>query len=159
MPKIKLDVESRFWSRVDIGSPQECWPWNASYFSNGYGRISINHKWVKANRVAWKLSFGEIPTGVGYHGICVLHKCDNRACVNPSHLFIGTHAENIADMCAKGRHARKLSDADVQEIKNADGTHSEIAKRFGIARSTVTHIRTGRIWNKSRVGSNPANPA
>lgn len=91
-------VCDRFWSKVEIGSTQECWEWFASLDSSGYGQIGAEGKLRLAHRLAWFLTFGPIPSGV-----CVLHTCDNPKCCNPYHLRLGTQNDNIQDMMQKGR--------------------------------------------------------
>lgn len=99
-------LAERFWERVERRSGTDCWPWVGYLDENGYGRISEGgycSKLLGAHRVSWEIVNGPIPEGSGYHGTCVLHRCDNPKCVNPDHLFIGSHLDNIADMKAKGR--------------------------------------------------------
>ena len=95
----RLTIQERFWSKVDRSG--ECWLWTAAKVQ-GYGSFDGR----RAHRVAWELAYGPIPKGVGYHGTCVLHRCDTPACVNPAHLRLGTQADNMADRDAKGRQRR-----------------------------------------------------
>jgi hypothetical protein len=97
-------VAERFWPKVDrSGGPDACWPWTATVRSDGYGMIDVGGKMVGAHRVSWEIANGPIPVGGDYHGTCVLHRCDNPLCVNPSHLFLGTNDDNTKDRDAKGR--------------------------------------------------------
>jgi hypothetical protein len=113
----------RFWEKVDrSGGSDACWPWVASCDAKGYGHIGIAGKTVRASRVAWELSNGPVPDG-----LFVLHNCpdgDNPTCVNPAHLWLGTHQDNMRDRERKGRTARgergwraRLTAAQVREIR------------------------------------------
>ena len=94
----KRPLVERFWEKVARAGAEECWLWTAGLGTDGYGSIGVSRGAVRAHRVSWEIAFGAIPSG-----LCVLHKCDVRTCVNPSHLFLGTTQDNTADMVSKGR--------------------------------------------------------
>src|ERR1700686_3375768 len=98
-----IATETRFWKKVIKAAPDECWLWTDSLIRTGYGYLWANRRNVEAHRFSWEIHNGPIPAG-----LYVLHRCDVRHCVNPSHLFLGTKADNNADKCAKGRQARQL---------------------------------------------------
>jgi hypothetical protein len=140
-----------FWSFVDKAEgPGACWPWMRSRYRNGYGQTSYNRKKLLTHRVAYELANGPI-----FHGLRVLHRCDNPPCCNPAHLFAGTQLENIADMDMKGRGRRgvhrgethprcKFPDAVVAAARAmyAEGSFSqrEVARKFGISKGYITQL-------------------
>jgi len=148
----KIPVKERFWEKVSPLSVDECWEWERGLTSHGYGLIWDGMKQEKAHRVSWELHNGPIPDGLH-----VLHKCDNRKCVNPNHLWIGTNAQNTADMVAKGRAAKgeKSGKAILDEIcvtlireiyANGKTTHLALAKFFGVGESTIANIVKRNSW-------------
>ena len=136
----------RFWSKVDkSGGEDACWLWTANTPNGRYGQFTIRHGFkVAAHRFAYELANGEIPEGA-----IIMHACDTPACVNPRHLSAGTDAANKADMIRKRRQARKLTDADVERIREmlTNGIRQvDIADAFGINVSSVSRINTGAAW-------------
>jgi hypothetical protein len=95
-------VEERFWSKVDRSG--DCWLWIGAKDEEGYGFQKILGRMWHASRVSWKIAHGDIPDG-----LLVLHKCDNPPCIRPSHLFLGTQKENIADAMRKGRFSSEIN--------------------------------------------------
>jgi len=155
-----------FWSNVDQnGSRQRhmnsrCWEWIGGH-SDGYGRIIAFGGSRLAHRISWMIHKGEIPEieNSDVRGTCVLHRCDNRSCVNPNHLFVGTHRDNMRDMAEKGRcvsnpmvgeecNLAKLTNAQVRFIRSshANVTQSYLAKIFGINQSQISRIINGKVW-------------
>lgn len=98
------DVINRFWSKVKKGNLDECWERSGSDNGNGYNQLKIKGVPILSHRFSWIIHKGQIP-----NGLKILHKCDNRRCVNPNHLFLGTQLDNIRDMINKGRRIKKWS--------------------------------------------------
>ncbi len=122
-----------------------CWLWFARTKRDGYGILQINNQQVFAHRLAWQLYKGDIPAGLD-----VCHHCDTPACVNPEHLFVGTHVDNMRDRDSKGRNPGnpKLTVEQVREIRAllSSETHRAIADRFNVHNSTISRINTGTYW-------------
>jgi hypothetical protein len=160
MASWKLTLEERLWSHVVMSG--DCWLWTGNTRSDGYGTLCVNGKKTAAHRLSWILAHGEIPKGDGFHGTCVLHTCDNRKCVNPAHLFLGTQADNLGDMTQKGRalHPRndtsfragerhpnaRLSETQVIAIRSDPRIEIQIARAYGVGLMTINHIRHRRTW-------------
>lgn len=104
------DDIKKFWERVNKDGPTmphmntKCWTWSAYIANHGYGVFCVGMKQFLAHRVSWTITNGAIPHDGSYHGICVCHHCDNPLCCNPSHFFLGTNAQNMADREVKGRN-------------------------------------------------------
>jgi hypothetical protein len=141
----------RFWAKVDIGGPDDCWEWTGTKNKKfKHGRVGKDYKLVLAHRLSWELTNGPIP-----EGICVCHKCDNPPCCNPNHLFLGTKKDNMQDMIKKGRSnylngeahgSAKLTTAQVLEILRVGKarTSTEWAAEFGVSRSCIKHVWSRR---------------
>lgn len=156
----------RFLKKLDRNG--NCWEWQGTISEYGYGRLNLNTKMVFAHRMAYELQYGEIP-----NGLLVCHKCDNRKCCNPDHLFLGTPQENTDDRVRKGRSTRhpkrlkvykpkligenhpshKLTNNQVDEIRKryawfgVNGDSSiKLAKEFGVSNQLINQI----VNNKSR---------
>ena len=149
-----MTLNERFWSKV-IVQPGSCWLWTAGRGGHGYGLFSIARATnMGAHRFAWLLARGPIPDG-----LCVLHRCDRRTCVNPDHLFLGSRGENNTDRSRKGRSAiihgerrynAHLTEELVMSIR-ADHTtsHAEMGRRLGVSGTTISNIRNGRRWQRT----------
>jgi hypothetical protein len=142
-------LAERLHSKIEMDSEADCWIWTAGKFPNGYGNIWHNGTNRGAHCVSYELYRGPIPAGM-----YVCHHCDNPACVNPHHLFLGTPADNMADRDTKGRQARgpahglaKLTEADIQAIRNAGNiSNMELAQQYGVHNATISCIRLGKTW-------------
>lgn len=151
-PRARASLEERFWRQVLIGGPNECWLWQSKSRVTGYGTIGMGGRGAKkelSHRVAWLLTYGEIPERSGHHGAVVRHKCANRLCCNPSHLKIGTQADNVKDMWAnKGapRGNAKLTDAQIKAIRTDSRSSRKLAPIYGVSDAHIRSIRQGRCW-------------
>src|SRR6266581_4523071 len=149
-PRNPKSIEERFWGKVEKRGLDECWLWQGSIHHSGYGHFGYQHKVQHAHRVAYQLTYGVIPPGIE-----VCHKCDVKNCVNPNHLFLGTHNDNMQDMWKKQRHPRiqdtsrwtsKLSERDVLQIRllRQQGiSNVQIAAMFHVQPSTTSRIVNG----------------
>lgn len=142
MTRPRSDVKERFLSKVQVVE-SGCHEWTNVLNRGGYGKFHFEGKQEPAHRVAYILFKGEIP-----QGRWVLHKCDNRKCVNPEHLFLGDCKDNIEDMDKKGRRGTKskLTYAQVEEINqllDARFSQQYVAEMFGVDQTTISKIRLG----------------
>lgn len=136
-------------------APSGCIEWQGAIQKGGYGSMRMRNKPCLAHRASWVVNKGEIPDG-----LCVLHKCDNRKCINPDHLFIGTQADNNADCISKGRARRSdrkgekhpmatLKASDVFEIRRLceyGMMQKKVAKMFGVSKMTISDIHLRKKW-------------
>jgi len=153
-------VSERLWEKVDTTTtPDGCWIWTGSLNNSGYGQITVDNKRQYAHRISFALINGQIPERMD-----VCHRCDNPKCVRPDHLFIGTHAENMADSVSKRRHTHgtkthwcKLTPDDVKTIRARHPKaplnrhrprHSlaRTAREFGITTSNISAILRRKSW-------------
>jgi len=148
------DIIKRFWSKVNKDTGTDCWEWTGGHYGlHGYGGFWHEGRNHGSHRIAWMLEHGHMPPD----DMLVCHTCDIRNCVNPDHLFTGTHADNSRDCADKGRskctfkkneaHPNcKLKDQDVKKIKfmrDSGATQAAIAQQFKIVQSTVSRICNG----------------
>lgn len=131
----------RFWSKVKKGPG--CWEWQASCSpTGGYGSFSIKGKGQGAHRVVYRMGHGDIPKGM-----CVCHYCDNKKCVRPSHLFIGTYRDNLIDSLNKNLRSRvKLTNKQVLAIRKDTRRISFIGRDYDVDNTTISRIKNRTRW-------------
>jgi len=145
----------KFLSGFTVGNDKDCWEWQAGCYKDGYGGINIKgqkKRTVKAHRYSYEYFIGPIP-----QGMCVMHKCDNPKCINPSHLSVGTHLQNMRDRDSKRRSPfgenhpnAKLTEAKVLEIKSLlnDGESlMSVSLKYGVHKSHIYSIKSGLRWS------------
>lgn len=161
------DFKNRFFNKVK--KTDTCWNWIGAKNRYGYGKIMVNGKRVLAHRLSWEIHRGSIPD------LCVLHRCDNRKCVNPFHLFLGTIQDNVRDCVNKGRVAKgknhgrftkpentargcsignsRLNDHLVRKIRNSYIKNKSLvflSKKFKVPKSTIFNVVSLRTWKHVR---------
>lgn len=156
-----IPPEQRFWKKVDKDGPiiyehlGPCWVWTASSYGSGYGQFVVRAGLiVGSHRFSWEIHFGIIP-----NKLQVLHKCDNKACVNPNHLYLGTTKQNSDDAVDRGqigvgevRWNHKLTDEKVMEILtlyiSGDRRYGQTAlsRRYGMSQSVIHEVVLGKTW-------------
>lgn len=159
-------VEDRFWAKAQ--KSDDCWAWTANRNRRGYGKFCLNKRQEPAHRVAYTLTYGDIPAG-----LWVLHHCDNPSCVRPDHLYLGTHQDNMQDRHNRGRAASgesngsrmhperilrgercswaKLTTEQVaairQEYATTRVTLHQLAAKYGVGKSQIHNIVRRKVWN------------
>lgn len=152
----------RFWSKVNKNAsipthcPElgQCWEWIASCSKKGYGQIGIQGKVLRTHRFVWEITNGGIPDELQ-----VLHKCDNRKCVNPNHLFLGTNTDNVRDKVIKSRQSkmigeknpcRKLSWEQISDMRSRFSRNEirakDLIKEYGMSPSQISKILNEKSW-------------
>ena len=145
--------KEKFWSLVKCLSRDECWEWQGSLWASGYGRFHYDKKSDRSHRLAWQFSRHRIGDDD-----CILHKCDNRKCCNPHHLFVGSRKDNNDDKTRKGRQSKGtdfertiLSEGDVRTIKRSDLSGSVLSEKFGVSACHINNIKKDRKWKHVKV--------
>jgi predicted XRE-type DNA-binding protein len=151
------DIQERFWQYVDKGAQDECWEWRGPRVKIPGQEYGLCGGWVRAYRVSWEIHNGPIP-----YGMHVLHRCDNPPCVNPAHLYLGTHVDNMRDRAARkrGKEARqngeandnaKLTEAQVREIIYLLQGHNKVSQQriadlYGVKQPQISRIARRESW-------------
>jgi len=148
---VDTELQEKIKERVEVDPDTGCWIWTKGTTTAGYGVLRRDGRAQYAHRLAYEAFKGPIPDGMS-----VMHSCDRPSCCNPTHLRVGTHAENMADMANKGRQKRgayhpvaKLTEADVREIRRLAElgvTQADIGETFGVTQSNVSYIVNRHAW-------------
>jgi hypothetical protein len=147
---------NNFWEKVIQTETDHCWEWIGATQSQGYGSFSINGKTYLAHRISYTICHGDIP-----EGLCVLHHCDNRLCVNPGHLFLGTNFDNIQDMVRKNRQSHnttnRITKLNIDQVelmrrlyKGGGESYATLAKKFLVSKYSIGAVIRSDSWNLSR---------
>ena len=158
-----MTPEERFLGKCIPEPNSGCWLWLGAMSTSGYGNLRVDGRWLKAHRYAYELFCGAIPPeldGEDVRGPCVIHSCDMPLCVNPDHLRIGTHVQNMHDKRERDRFVSnplygeehqnsKLKADDIPLVRRlrAEGvSYVELGRRFGVHRTTIRDVINGNTW-------------
>jgi len=146
-----ISAPERFWAQTDKRGEDECWLWTGCITSKGYGKIAVGKRQTQAHRYAYELTYGAIP-----EGMCCLHRCDVKACVNPRHLWLGTLQDNVNDMVARNRQAKgeainaaKLNAVAVsliRELHKRGVSYARIARAYRMRADHIADVCKRRYW-------------
>lgn len=141
-------IKCRLMDAIEVDPDTDCWNWQGTRQWSGHGEIHYEGKTSRAHRVSYRAFKGEIPDGMA-----VCHSCDNPACINPDHLWLGSQAENLADMREKGRGTEgqthpnaKLTEAAVREIRASKETSHALGRKYGVSHSLIVNVRQRKAW-------------
>lgn len=147
-----MSPEERFWAKVSRRGPDECWEWTAGLNSSGYAWFWLDGKNIGGHVFAYQSMYGDVPDGLE-----VCHRCHNRCCVNPVHLYAGTHQDNMRDMVEAQRqvrgsrqHKTHLSEDDVRLIRHlceSGMTQQATGELFGVSQGAVSNIVLRQSWS------------
>lgn len=140
--------EARFWSWVRLGDEEDCWLWIGTLHNKGYGLFGVDGRIQRCHRIAYELENGPIPDGM-----LVCHSCDNRDCVNPAHLWLGTAQDNTTDMVRKGRHGGVRFDSEmvrwirkVHVFGSAEWGVNGLSRKIGCSQNAVWRVVKRSTW-------------
>lgn len=145
-------MREAFFRKLPQGAESECWEWPHGLTTGGYAILVHHYERQYVHRLSYEYHVGPIPAG-----LFVCHRCDNRRCCNPNHLFLGTAADNNADMVEKGRHRpnprrgtshrlAKLDDEKVRYIRSSTKTGRSLAEELGVAETLISRVRKRQCW-------------
>lgn len=155
---VAVPLAERFWDRVAVGDPEECWPWTGPTFGMGYGHVAQRKDSKGTHRVAYELANGPIPKG-----LLVRHTCDNPPCCNPAHLLLGTPADNMRDRTERNRAPvgskcviARLVESDIPrvfELRAQGMTVRAIGREFGVSGGTISAVLNRKTWKHVEVAA------
>jgi hypothetical protein len=143
IPSLTESDLKRFWDKVNVRGPDDCWEWTASTQNKGYGQFGIGGRagtMYLATRVSYAIAYGDPEDS---H---VCHQCDNPICVNPAHLWTGTGKDNTYDAIKKKRFATKLTEDDVRKIRKSQERQIDLAEEYGVHQTTISCVKRGASW-------------
>ena len=152
VPNVGFSLEDRLHFHGWVVKDSGCWEFSGRRDSAGYGRLDFDNRDASAHRTAYQIWVGPIPAEM-----IVMHSCDNPPCINPAHLSVGTHQDNMDDMTGKGRASRRSGESNpfskltesqaIEVLAYTDRPLKYFAEKFNVSISTISKIRTGKNWS------------